>query len=121
MSHSIEGVSTAYDLWYDAATVDGHLEVTCWIAQGPRAEDASFDPRPGDQVLLGDDEEEPLPALVVRRVDDRVTVRITMAGASAVAKLADGLGKPMTSGEEHAFYADPLNQTPKGPAVRRRR
>jgi len=28
--------------------------------------------------------------------------------------------KPMTPDEEHAFYADPANQTPKGPAVRRR-
>jgi hypothetical protein len=28
--------------------------------------------------------------------------------------------KPMTPDEEHAFYADPANQTPTGPAVRRR-
>ncbi len=28
--------------------------------------------------------------------------------------------KPMTPDEEHAFYADPTNQTPNGPAVRRR-
>jgi hypothetical protein len=28
--------------------------------------------------------------------------------------------KPMTPEEEHAFYADPVNQTPTGPAVRRR-
>ncbi len=28
--------------------------------------------------------------------------------------------KPMTPDEEHDFYADPANQTPKGPAVRRR-
>lgn len=28
--------------------------------------------------------------------------------------------KPMTPEEEQAFYADPANQTPQGPAVRRR-
>lgn len=28
--------------------------------------------------------------------------------------------KPKTPNEEHAFYADPVNQTPKGPAVRPR-
>jgi len=28
--------------------------------------------------------------------------------------------KPMTPDEEHAFYADPANQTPRGPVVRRR-
>lgn len=28
--------------------------------------------------------------------------------------------KRMTPDEEHAFYADPSNQVPRGPAVRRR-
>lgn len=28
--------------------------------------------------------------------------------------------KPMTPDEEHTFYADPANQMPKGPPVRRR-
>lgn len=28
--------------------------------------------------------------------------------------------EPMTPDEEHAFYADPANQAPKGPPVRRR-
>ena len=27
---------------------------------------------------------------------------------------------PMTPDQEHAFYADPANQIPQGPAVRRR-
>jgi predicted HicB family RNase H-like nuclease len=29
--------------------------------------------------------------------------------------------KKMTAEEEHAFYAEPANQVPAGPAVRRRR
>jgi len=30
------------------------------------------------------------------------------------------MAKPMTPEEEHAFYADPANQTPRGPGVQRR-
>ena len=85
MSRSIVTVSAPYDLWYDATTVDGHLGVTCWISHGPRAEDPRFDPQPGDVVVVGDDEEEPLSARVVNRDGDRVTVHLAIAGVSAVA------------------------------------
>lgn len=85
MSRSIGEVSAAYDLWYDATTVDGQLTVTCWISHGPRADDLSFDPQPGDQVHVVDDEEEPLQARVMSRELDRVTVQVVLAGASAVA------------------------------------
>ncbi|MGI8756266.1 MAG: hypothetical protein ACR2MB_10495 [Acidimicrobiales bacterium] len=78
-------MSTAYDLWYDATTVDGHLGVTCWISHGPRADDPTFDPKPGDRVLVGDDEEEPLPASVVGRDRDRVTLQVSIGNVSAVA------------------------------------
>lgn len=83
--HSIEAVTTAYDLWYDATTVDGHLGVTCWISHGPRADDPQFVPQAGDVVVVGDDEEEPLSARVVRRDGDRVTVQLAIADVSAVA------------------------------------
>ena len=75
--------STAYDLWYDATTVDGHLGVTCWISHGPRADDPQFDPQPGDVVVVGDHQEAPLSARVVSRDGDRVTVRLAIAGVSA--------------------------------------
>jgi hypothetical protein len=89
MSPTLEVVSTAYDLWHDATSVDGHLGVTCWISHGPRAADPAFDPRPGDWVLVGDDEEEePLPARVVGRDRDRVTVQVAIADITAVASRA---------------------------------
>jgi hypothetical protein len=74
-----------YDLWYDATTVDRDLVVDCWISHGPRAGDATFDPQPGDAVSVGDDEEPSLPAQVVRRLGDRVTVRLVVETARATA------------------------------------
>ena len=66
----------AYDLWYDATTVAADLVVECWISHGPHAGDPTFDPLPGDQVRVGDDEERPLSARVIRRQQDQVTVRL---------------------------------------------
>lgn len=85
MSRTMASVNCGYDLWYDATTVGGDLVVDCWISHGPRADDPSFVPSPGDQVLVGDDEEEPLSARVVHRDGDRVTVQVELSGASAVA------------------------------------
>ena len=76
---------TTNGLWYDATTVDGHLGVTCWISHGSRADDPGFDPQPGDRVLVGDDEEEPLRARVVSRDGDRLNLQVALADASAVA------------------------------------
>ena len=67
-----------YDLWFDPNGVDGDLVVECWLSHGPRARDNSFDPQPGDTVLVGDDEEEPSRAQVLRRDGDRVRVRIEL-------------------------------------------
>jgi hypothetical protein len=50
---------TAYDLRYDPNGVGGDLVVETWISHGSRANDPSFDPQPGDRVLVGDDEESP--------------------------------------------------------------
>jgi hypothetical protein len=74
-----------YDLWYDPNSVGGDLVVICWISHGPRADDPTFDPQPGDQVLVGDDEEPPLRARVIRRDGERVTVQVRLDRASAVA------------------------------------
>lgn len=76
---------SAYDFWYDANAVGGDLVVEAWVSHGPRAADTVFDPQPGDQVLVGDDEERPLPARVIRREGDRVWVQIQLpARADAV-------------------------------------
>ncbi len=75
----------SYDLWYDANTVGGDLVVVCWISHGPRADDVAFDPTPGDYVSLGDDEEAPLRARVVRRDGDQVVAQVELAAATAVA------------------------------------
>jgi len=76
----------SYDLWYDPNNVGGDLVVECWISHGPRSQDATFDPTPSDWVLVGDDEEPPLKARVVRREGDRVWTQVRIAAdASAVA------------------------------------
>lgn len=75
------GAST-YDLWYDAASVGADLIVECWISHGRRATDRAFDPQPGDYVRIGDDEEPPLRARVVRRDGDRVAVQVQLAQSS---------------------------------------
>jgi hypothetical protein len=75
--------NAAYDLWFDATTVDSDLLVTCWISHGPRAGDPWFDPQPRDMVLVGDDEEERQPARVVSRDGDYVMVQLATAGTSA--------------------------------------
>ncbi len=74
--------SSTYDLWYDATSVGPDLVVDCWISHGPRATDPTFDPHPGDFVLVGDDEEPPLRARVVRREGDRIAVQVQLAGTS---------------------------------------
>ncbi len=75
-------VANAYDLWYDATSVGADLVVECWISHGPRVADPTFDPQPGDQILVGDDEEPPLRGRVVRRHGDRVTVQVLLAQSS---------------------------------------
>lgn len=66
----------AYDLWYDVTSVGADLVVETWISHGPRAADESFDPQPGDWLLVGDDEEPPCRARVTRRNANRVWVQL---------------------------------------------
>ncbi len=70
--------SVSYDLLYDPNEVDGDLVVECWISQSPREGDKSFDPREGDWVTVGDDEEPPLRARVIRRDGNRVWVQLRL-------------------------------------------
>lgn len=76
----------AFDLWFDPNTVGADLVVETWISHGPRRDDPGFDPKPGDGVLVGDDDDEPLAARVIGRDADRVTVRVELpSSANAVA------------------------------------
>ena len=75
-----------YDLRFDPNDVGPDLVVECWISQSPRASDESFDPRPGDWILVGDDEGDPFAARVTERDGNRVWVQIDFhrsAGAIA--------------------------------------
>ncbi len=71
-----------YDLFYDASSVGADLVVETWISHGPRANDATFDPQPGDWVTVGDDEEPDIRARVIRRCADRVWTLIELATTS---------------------------------------
>ncbi len=75
-----------FDLEYDPNEVGGDMVVECWISHGPRAADATFDPQPGDGVIIGDGEEPVRQARVVRRDGNRVWVQMNLPGtAQAVA------------------------------------
>jgi hypothetical protein len=70
--------TTGYDLWYDATSVGADLVVETWISHGPRADDTTFDPRPGDWLLVGDDEEPACRARVIRRDGNRVWTQLDL-------------------------------------------
>ena len=70
--------TAAYDLWYDANSVGADLVVETWISHGPRSDDPSFAPHPGDWILVGDDEEPPCRARVVRRDGNRVWTQLDL-------------------------------------------
>jgi hypothetical protein len=72
----------SFDLLYDPNDVGGDLVVECWISQSPRAADLAFDPRPGDWLMAGDEEEAPLRARVVRRDGDRVWLQLELPSAT---------------------------------------
>ena len=70
--------TTDYDRWYDATSVGADLVVETWISHGPSASDATFDPRPGDWLLVGDDEGPPCRARVIRRDGNRVWTQLDL-------------------------------------------
>lgn len=69
-------MSAKADLLYDPNGIGPDCVVECWISHGPRADDRSFDPRPGDQVSLIDDDDEPLRGRVFRREGNVVWVQV---------------------------------------------
>ncbi|MCL5447495.1 MAG: hypothetical protein M1350_08885 [Actinobacteria bacterium] len=78
--------SKAYDLWFDPNSVGGDLVVECWISHGPRKDDTVFDPQPGDWLIAGDDDVEPIRGRVIRREENRVWLQLQLPStANAVA------------------------------------
>jgi hypothetical protein len=81
-----------YDLSFDPNDVGSDLVVECWISQGPRAKDRSFDPEPGTWLLVGDDEGPPLRARVIRRAADRVWVQVALSAELGGAAQRSAIG-----------------------------
>ncbi len=73
---------TPYDLSYDPNEVGADLVVECWISHSPRSTDPTFDPQPGDTVVIGDDDEAPLDGRVIRRDGNRVWVQVHLSEAA---------------------------------------
>jgi hypothetical protein len=68
------------DLVFDPNDVGPDCVVECWISQGPRADDSSFDPRPGHRVTLVDEDRETLQGRVTSRDGNRVWVQVEIPG-----------------------------------------
>ena len=68
------------DLVFDPNDVGPDCVVECWISQGPRADDSSFDPRPDDRVTLVDEDRETLQGRVTGRDANRVWVQVEGPG-----------------------------------------
>ncbi len=82
---SVEEVDEVpYDLLFDANDVGSDSVVECLISQGPRADDPSFDPEPGDWLIAGDDEGPPVRARVVQREGNRIAVQLDLGSAKPV-------------------------------------
>lgn len=64
------------DFFFDESVVTPDLLIECRISDGPRRDDASFDPTPGDLVLLDDGQDLPIEGVVLRRIGDEVLVQI---------------------------------------------
>ena len=73
-------MSTAADLVFDPNDVGPDCVVECWISQGPRAADPTFDPQPGDRLTVIDEDAETLSGRVVSRAGDRVWVQVEIPG-----------------------------------------
>lgn len=73
-------MTVSADLVFDPNDVGPDCVVECWISQGPRADDSSFDPCPGDRVTLVDEDRETLGGRVTGRDGNRVWVQVEIPG-----------------------------------------
>lgn len=74
------GVVIGADLMFDPNDVGPDCVVECWISQGPRATDPTFDPHAGDRVTLVDEDGETLAGRVTRRDGNGVWVQVDIPG-----------------------------------------
>lgn len=72
------------DLFYDPNDIGSDCVVRCRISNGPRNDDASFDPAIGDRVTLVDDDGEVLTGRVTARDHDRVWVQVDLGTPHAI-------------------------------------
>ena len=72
-------VATA-DLIYDPNEVGADLVAACLVSQSPRADDPSFDPKPGDVLMATDVDDEILSARVVRREGNLIWIQLDIPG-----------------------------------------
>jgi hypothetical protein len=84
-----------YDLWHDATGVGADLVVETWISHGPRATDSTFSPQLGDRLLVGDDEEPPCKARVIRRDGNRVWIQLELGQLPAGSSGHKSDGSPL--------------------------
>ena len=73
-------MSTQPNLVFDPNDVGPDCGVDCWIAQGPRANDGSFDPGPGARVTVIDQDGEIVTGRAVGYEDNRVWVQVHLPG-----------------------------------------
>ncbi|MFN7148945.1 MAG: hypothetical protein ACK4V6_05635 [Microthrixaceae bacterium] len=72
------------DLIYDPNDIGSDCVVRCRISNGPRDDDASFNPTIGDHVTLIDDDGEVLRGRVTARDADRVWVQTDIQSRRAL-------------------------------------
>lgn len=82
------------DLLFDADQVDADLIVTCRLSEGPRRDDPTFQPRPGDALCVDDGAGSPLPAVVLRCSADDVVIRLLQPDPVLVQVLRELIAGP---------------------------
>jgi len=96
-------------VWSDATSVNAELVVETWVSHGPLASDPAFDPRAGEWVVVGDDDEPPIGGRILRRDGNKVWVQLDPAGTSdGRAQVADPVAPPVATHTEGSESHAPI-------------